>query len=220
MDMNRPNLFLLRFAVLNILALSLVIVGGMEGWLHRIIEADVTRISLLIAVMFLIGWAICAYHVNRCARELKLLSGNEPNLTERYREYFAMMEKASADSRMTISECLRSSLYSRISIVRLIANNLVVFGLIGTVIGFVIALAGVDSGKVADAASAGPMISTLIQGMSVALYTTLVGAILHVWLIMCYQMLAVGTVNLVNAIIEYSYNPSQHANAQNSLRQC
>ncbi len=218
--MNRPNLFLLRFAVLNILALSLVIVGGMEGWIHRIVEADVTRISLLIAVMFLIGWAICAYHVNRCARELKLLSGNESNLTEKYREYYAMMQRASVDSRMTISECLRSSLYSRISIVRLIANNLVIFGLIGTVIGFVIALAGVDSSKVADAASVGPMISTLIQGMSVALYTTLVGAILHVWLIMCYQMLAVGTVNLVNAIIEYTHTYSQPANAQNSPKQC
>ena len=131
-----------------------------------------------------------------------------------------MMEKAPADSRMTISECLRSSLYSRISIVRLIANNLVIFGLIGTVIGFVIALAGVDSNKIADAASVAPMISTLIQGMSVALYTTLVGAILHVWLIMCYQMLAVGTVNLVNAIIEYSHTSSQQANAQDSPRQC
>ncbi|MYB34706.1 MAG: MotA/TolQ/ExbB proton channel family protein [Gammaproteobacteria bacterium] len=130
------------------------------------------------------------------------------------------MEKASADSRVTLSECLRSSLYSRISIVRLIANNLVIFGLIGTVIGFVIALAGVDSSKVADAASVGPMISTLIQGMSVALYTTLVGAILHVWLIMCYQMLAVGTVNLVNAIIEYTHTSSQQENAQNSPKQC
>jgi len=220
MDMNRPNLFLLRFAVLNILALSLVIVGGMEGWIHRIIEADVTRISLLIAAMFLIGWAICAYHVNRCARELKLLSGNEPNLAEKYRRYLEMMEKASADSRMTISECLRSSLYSRISIVRLIANNLVIFGLIGTVIGFVIALAGVDSSRVANAESIGPMISTLIQGMSVALYTTLVGAILHVWLIMCYQMLAVGTVSLVNAIIECFHTSPQQSDAQNAPEQC
>ena len=40
--------------------------------------------------------------------------------------------------------------------------------------------------------------------MSVALYTTLVGAVLHVWLVMCYQVLATGTVNLVNAIIERS----------------
>ncbi|MXZ81382.1 MAG: MotA/TolQ/ExbB proton channel family protein [Gammaproteobacteria bacterium] len=105
---------------------------------------------------------------------------------------------------MTIAECLRSRLYSRISVVRLIANNLVIFGLIGTVIGFVIALGAVDSAKVSDAASVAPMVSTLIQGMSVALYTTLVGAVLHVWLMMCYQILAVGTVGLVNAIIEHT----------------
>lgn len=210
--MNRPNLFLLRFAVLNILALSLVVIGWMEGWIHRIIDGDVTRISLLIVALFVIGWAICAYHVLQCAQEMKLLTGAASNSTEKYQEYFALVEKASADSRLAISECLRSRLYSRISVIRVIANNLVIFGLIGTVIGFVIALAGVDSAKVADAASIGPMVSTLIQGMSVALYTTLVGAVLHVWLIMCYQILAVGTVNLVNAIIEYTHASSANLN--------
>ncbi|MCY4050631.1 MAG: MotA/TolQ/ExbB proton channel family protein [Gammaproteobacteria bacterium] len=215
-DMNRPNLLLLRFAVLNILALSLVIVGAMEGWIHRIIEADVTRISILIAVLFIIGWSICTYHIHRCTGEMKRLSASKSKSTEIYQIYFVALENTSADARMTISECLRSRLYSRISIVRLIANNLVIFGLIGTVIGFVIALSGVDANKVADAASIGPMITTLIQGMSVALYTTLVGAILHVWLIMCYQILAVGTVSLVNAIIEYTYLHPEQENVQNT----
>lgn len=202
--MHRPHLLLLRFAVLNILAVSLVVLGWMEGWVHRIVEQDVTRISLLIVVLFVTGWAICAHHVVRCARELKLLSNTEDNAPEKYGEYYEMVARASAESRMTIAECLRSRLYSRISVVRLIANNLVIFGLIGTVIGFVIALGAVDSAKVSDAAAVAPMVSTLIQGMSVALYTTLVGAVLHVWLMMCYQILAVGTVGLVNAIIEHT----------------
>ncbi len=207
--MTRPNLLLLRFATLNILALSLVIVGAMEGWINQIIETDVTRISILIGIMFIIGWAICAYRIYQCAEEMRQLSASNLDSSEIYQKYFEMMKNTSADAKMTVSECLRSRLYSRISIVRLIANNLVIFGLIGTVIGFVIALSGVDAKKVADTASIGPMITTLIQGMSVALYTTLVGAILHVWLIVCYQILAVGTVSLVNAIIEFTHVPSE-----------
>ena len=118
--------------------------------------------------------------------------------------YTELMRGVQGDSRMAVAECLRSRLYSRISVVRLIANNLIILGLIGTVIGFIISLGGVDAERVADVASVAPMVSTLIQGMSVALYTTLVGAVLHVWLMMCYQVLATGTVNLVNAIIERS----------------
>ena len=46
------------------------------------------------------------------------------------------------------------------------------------------------------------MVGTLIAGMSIALYTTLVGAVLHVWLMVNHRMLASGTSNLFNAIVE------------------
>ncbi|MBT5665370.1 MAG: hypothetical protein HOJ06_08535, partial [Rhodospirillaceae bacterium] len=45
------------------------------------------------------------------------------------------------------------------------------------------------------------MVATLIGGMSVALYTTLVGAILHVWLIVNHRMLVSGTVALLRDIV-------------------
>jgi hypothetical protein len=48
------------------------------------------------------------------------------------------------------------------------------------------------------------MVAQLIEGMSVALYTTLVGSILSVWLGLVYQMLITGTSNLVAKIIELS----------------
>ena len=46
------------------------------------------------------------------------------------------------------------------------------------------------------------MVSTLINGMSVALNTTLVGALLYVWLIVNYGILTSGTVDLITAIID------------------
>ena len=47
-----------------------------------------------------------------------------------------------------------------------IANNLVLLGLIGTIVGFIIALSGVDPDAVGDAAAIAPMVSTLMHGMA------------------------------------------------------
>jgi hypothetical protein len=202
--MNRSYLLLLRFVVLNIAALAVVIYGWMKGWISEVVEQDITHISLVIAGVFIFGWLICAWKILRCSRELNAIQQAEITALTRSQWYTELAGQVSGDSRTTIAECLRSRLYSRISVVRLIANNLIILGLIGTVIGFIISLGGIDAERVADVASVAPMVSTLIQGMSVALYTTLVGAVLHVWLMMCYQLLATGTVNLVNAIIEGS----------------
>jgi len=70
-------------------------------------------------------------------------------------------------------------LSSQITIVRHMANSLVFLGLVGTVIGFIVALFGVDSKSVSGASAEGPMVTKLILGMSIALYTTLVGAVLY-----------------------------------------
>jgi biopolymer transport protein ExbB/TolQ len=82
------------------------------------------------------------------------------------------------------------------------AASLVLLGLIGTVVGFVIALSGVDPSNAADPASIGPMVSTLIAGMSTALYTTLVGAVLNIWLMLNYRVLEGGAVHLYTRLVE------------------
>lgn len=85
---------------------------------------------------------------------------------------------------------------------RHIANSLVLLGLIGTVLGFIIALSGVDPENAADLSNVAPMVSTLIAGMSTALYTTLVGAVLNMWLMANHQLLATGTVKLITTLLE------------------
>ena len=73
---------------------------------------------------------------------------------------------------------------------------------IGTVIGFIIALSGVDGSVSSDPEEISKMITTLIQGMSVALYTTLAGSICSVWLNICYHILSSGANKLLAKIIE------------------
>jgi biopolymer transport protein ExbB/TolQ len=103
-------------------------------------------------------------------------------------------------SRATLAGNLRLKLSSRVAIVRHLASSLVLLGLIGTVVGFIISLGGVDPQKAGDVASIAPMVTNLIEDMSVALYTTLVGGVLNIWLSINYNMLCTGTVNLITEI--------------------
>ena len=105
---------------------------------------------------------------------------------------------------------LRLRLTNRIVIVRHVANTLVFLGLIGTVIGFIIALSGVDPARAADVKSIAPMVSTMIEGMSTALFTTLVGGVLNLWLMVNYRLLYGGTIKLVTALIDFG---EEHARA-------
>jgi biopolymer transport protein ExbB/TolQ len=112
------------------------------------------------------------------------------------------MAGGDADSRANLVGALRMKIAHRTAIVRHIANSLVLLGLIGTVVGFIIALGGVDPQHASDVKAIAPMVSTLIQGMSTALYTTLVGSILNIWLMANHQILAGGTVKLITALVE------------------
>ena len=112
------------------------------------------------------------------------------------------MQGRDGQSRAVSASALKLKLGARIGSIRHIANSLVFLGLIGTVIGFIIALSGINPEAAADVEAIGPMVSTLISGMSVALYTTLVGAILNVWLMLNYRLLESGTITLVTTIVE------------------
>ena len=60
-----------------------------------------------------------------------------------------------------------------------------------------------EPGGVADVSAVGPMVATLIAGMSTALYTTLVGSVLNIWLSINFSLLAGGSVKLASAVTEY-----------------
>ena len=212
--MSRAFLLLLRFFAVNIAAFAVLTYVWMEGWITMIVNQDMTRITLVVAGVFVFGWLLCGYKIIRCSHQLNAILEPVKYGPSRAQWYIDLTRHIEGSSRTALANCLRSRLYSRISVIRLIANNLITLGLIGTVIGIIIASNGVEAQQVADVTAVAPMLSTLIQGMSIALYTTLVGAVCHVWLLMCYQILATGTVNLANAIIEYSEVPHIHDNKE------
>ena len=116
--------------------------------------------------------------------------------------YLRLIDGRDSQSRALLASGLKLKLAARIAPIRHLANSLVLLGLTGTVIGFIVALSGVRPDAVSAVEAIGPMVSTLISGMSIALYTTLVGSLLHIWLMVNVRLLEGGTVKLLTATVE------------------
>lgn len=195
-------LLLLRFALVNLAALALVGAAWAGGWLDSVLTADATGLCALIAAVFLVGLGRASERVWLLSRELNDLAHGRSGAASKVGEHLARLAHADATTRATLAATLRLKLAQRIGGVKHIAASLVLLGLIGTVVGFVIALSGVDPSNAADPASIGPMVATLIAGMSTALYTTLVGAVLNIWLMLNYRILEGGAVHLYTRLVE------------------
>ena len=195
-------LLIVRFGLLNVVAAALLAAAYLQGWLDAVINSYLRELSAGIFVVFLYGLFGCGAKVWRHSVELNDLKTGTPDPESRAGRYLSRAEKANAESRSIQVTVLRLKLTDGIVVVRSIANSLVMLGLIGTVIGFIIALSGVDPEAATRVENVAAMVSILIDGMSVALNTTLVGSVLYVWLIVNYGILVSGTVDLIAEIIE------------------
>ena len=208
--MNFRYLHFTRFCLVNIVAIALLGGAYLQGWLDGVLGAHLAELSGVIAVVFLHGLVLCGARIWRHGVELDGVAAGTPDAESRVGRYLAHARGAAADSRAIHAGALRLKLTDRIVGVRYAANSLVFLGLIGTVIGFIIALSGVDAEAASEVENVKAMVSTLISGMSVAMYTTLVGAVLHVWLTVNHRILVTGTVDLIDAAIEFG---EHHARA-------
>ncbi len=196
------SLLLLRFILLNLFAFALLGVAWSQGYVQMVIDADKTYLSVVIFAVFLIGLVICAQKVWQTNNEIDALNSSQGLNATGVKHLVAAINNPNAESRANLSGSMRMRLAHRISVVRHLGNTLVLLGLIGTVLGFIIALSGVDPETASDVNAIAPMVSMLIKGMSTALYTTLIGSILNVWLMANYQILAGGTVQLIGSLQE------------------
>ena len=200
--MQYKYLLILRYSLINLVGLIFLFVLITQGYVTKAIKADITNMVIVILTLFAAGFILAAYRTFWLSRELnysflKIL----PNHSLA-KEFLQNSKKLDASSRSNLAASLRIKLSSKIGYIKFMANTLVILGLIGTVIGFIIALSGVDGSVSSNPEEVSKMVSTLIQGMSVALYTTLVGSICSVWLNICYQIMSTGANKLLSKIIE------------------
>ncbi len=195
-------LLVVRFALVNLVATGLLVAAYMQGWLDGVFDEPLREMSGGIFLVFLYGLFLCGARVWRHSIELNQLKAGAPDPESRAGHYLSLATGASPEGRSLQAGVLRLKLTNRIVVVRHIANALVFLGLIGTVIGFIIALSGIDPESASKAENVAAMVATLIGGMSVALYTTLIGSVLYIWLTVSYRILVTGTVDLIASTIE------------------
>lgn len=195
-------LLIVRFTLINVVAISFLATAYLQGWLDSIIDAYLKELSLGICLVFLYGLGLCGYRVWINSVDINNVKAGRLDSESQISKYLQHAATADAESRSIQFGALRLKLTDKVASIRHVANSLILLGLIGTVIGFIIALSGIDPVEATDVEKVAGMISTLINGMSVALNTTLVGSVLYVWLTINYRILVTGTVDLISAIIE------------------
>jgi MotA/TolQ/ExbB proton channel family len=200
----RPPRYLLflRFALINVVSAALALAAWLQGWLDDAFVGASLWLCLIIIAVFAYGLALCGLRLWQVGRELDDLHEGTPRPGTRAAWTLAQGEGAAAEVRATAASLLRMRLAQPLATVRYVAGMLVLLGLVGTVIGFIVALSGVDPQKAPSVENVAPMVARLINGMSIALYTTLVGSLLHIWLMVAQRILAAGSLALYQAIVE------------------
>jgi len=149
----------------KLLAFNIVpVVGLFYAWVFGLVQtsynADSTYIVYLITALFIVAMAMLVYRAKQVDDELH-------------------------DSTWWVgqsSEFVQLTLDNRVNPIVYLGYSLVVFGLIGTVVGFIFGLHGIDASSMADLPTMLNSLGTILQGVGIAFYTTLIGSIGDIWL--------------------------------------
>lgn len=175
-----------RVVLLNLAGAALLAAGWAYGLVGAVLAADDVHISKINFALFLLGVGLTVWHMRAIARQAAgspQTMGSDPAV------------------RAASATAMRMELTHRLLPIRHIASMLVIIGLIGTIVGFIIALSGVSPEAAQDADKIGPMIATLMHGIAMSLFKTLVGAVLNVWLMVNYRMVESAASSLLRRAI-------------------
>jgi len=196
------HLLVLRFALSNLAAFALAAAATAQGWVGAVVLGDSSGLTAAILGIFLLGFALASWRIWEVSKALDAAEDGTKSGVSWIRRYVNDTASRDAGARSISGATLQSRIAGRIGLVRHIANSLVLLGLIGTVMGFIIALSGISAETVADPNAVGPMVGSLLSGMATALYTTLAGSVLNLWLMMNFHMLVGGSARLAERVID------------------
>ena len=157
------NLLVYRFLIVNLLAVLAGIVAGDRGWLQPLYGNDFTYLTSIITLLFAASWATTFRRVCHTGYELNLMKKDGGGFIE------------------YMPEGQVAKTWAKVEWLRDVTCWLVGLGLLGTIIGFTYALSGVNEVSLGSARGVSDAIGPLMDGMRVALNTTIVGAIFSTW---------------------------------------
>lgn len=154
------NHLIYRAILVNVAFIAIAVALTVEGYVAWLFANDSSYISYAITALFLVGWGWSAKEIVVASADLNLSDAHGPRKAAR----------ADADKDL-----------GKIAWLSDISEYLVQLGFLGTLVGFVIALSGIDQDTVMTADGAQGAVAALMSGMSTAIGTTIIGASLALW---------------------------------------
>ena len=204
---------------------GLVLFGFFLLWryqfIDQIIEADLTRLSLIIGVIFLVACGylgVSAYRLSQMNFRFlyRVQNGNsdttgkaEPNAVDEYLDLMLEPEPENAPHDESMHTWLAEQVHKGHRLGWFISDSLIRLGLVGTVIGFIIMLGSVYDLEGDDVSVLQDLMSSMGGGMQVALYTTLTGISLSLVLGIYCKYLDSGADELVSRVIQHTARSRQ-----------
>jgi hypothetical protein len=154
------NHLVYRFILVNTAFIAIAIALAVQGHVSWLFTNDASYISYAITALFVVGWGWSAKEILVASSDLNHSSTHGPR------------PAALADADKDLG---------KIAWLSDISEYLVQLGFLGTLVGFVIALSGIDQDTVTTADGAQNAVAALMAGMSTAIGTTIIGAALALW---------------------------------------
>lgn len=200
-----------------------------NGYIEKVLEADRSYISLLIAAIFLAASFYCAIHIFKTGQNLiraeNIISNENEHLdqasdsTSLVDNYILEIAKTQSrpksektdggiDQASYIFEIYIDELRSPAEIMDFIIDVLIRLGLIGTIIGFILMLqsfvSGPSSSLSPSAENIQELLITMSSGMGTALYTTFAGLVASTLLGIQQMLLNKNVERVIAALIRIS----------------
>ena len=186
-----------KFAFLNMFGFVGLILLQINGWIEQVVTGDPSKITVIIFSLFIVGLVLTGIRVNKLTKELNDVHAGRSSRLKQYWELFERRGEAVA------SQVTQIRLFSKILWIKRLASSLVALGLIGTVYGAITFLLGIDIAALGDVDKIGSAFAVVLEGMGIALYTTLVGAVLNLWLTFNHGIVENGTSDLIAALMDH-----------------
>ncbi len=154
------NLLVYRFLIVNLLAVLAGIVAFDRGWIAPLYGNDFTYLTSITTALFATCWVTTFRRVIGVAQQ---------------------MNAAKEAGVWYLKRGAANKSWAKIAWLKDVSGWLVSLGLLGTIIGFSYALSGVTETSLGSARGVSDAIGPLMEGMRVALNTTIVGAIFSTW---------------------------------------
>lgn len=165
------NVVIYQWLAFHGVGLALLFVAWLYGLVGTVIAADPTFITLGIMCLFGVAVLVTAYSAFQLNRE-----------RNSYQDVASELRRELISNKKDPISAYQVSLENRYSFYEWVQTILLTLGLIGTVVGIIMAFQSVDPSAIGDSGLAAGVISRMLEGMSVAFYTTLVGGIGYVWI--------------------------------------